>query len=159
MSADDPLFLPHLDGERTPYFDPDMRGAWVGLSPRHDKSDLMRAALEGVAFAIREAVSVALDAMHVQELRLAGGGTVNRHWRQMLADVLAIPLRPIQVSAASGRGATLLAGQAAGLWTENEALALLNTDPAHAQLDPIDRNVRVHEQRYGKYVRLVQALK
>ena len=86
MSADDPLFLPHLDGERTPYFDPDMRGAWVGLSPRHDKSDLMRAALEGVAFAIREAVSVALDAMHVQELRLAGGGTVNRHWRQMLAD-------------------------------------------------------------------------
>ncbi len=119
----------------------------------------MRAALEGVAFAIREAVSVVLDATHVSELRLAGGGTVNQHWRQMLADVLAIPLRPIQVPAASGRGATLLAGQAVGLWTENEVLALLYTDPANAPLDPIDRNVRVHEQRYGTYLRLVQALK
>ena len=159
MAADDPIFLPHLNGERTPYFDPSMRGAWVGLSPRHDKSDLIRAALEGVAFAIREAVSAVLDATRVPELRLAGGGSVNQHWRQLLADVLAIPLRPIQVPAASGRGAALLAGEAAGLWTESEVLALVSTDSASVRLDPTDGNVRVHEERYGRYLRLVEALK
>ena len=55
-AADDPIFLPHLNGERTPYLDTSLRGSWTGLDPRHDRVTLLRSALEGVAFAIRAAL-------------------------------------------------------------------------------------------------------
>lgn len=69
------LFLPYLTGERTPHFDPGARGAWVGLSLNHGRGHLLRAAFEGVAFALREGLE-ALEAAGVSapELRLAGGG-------------------------------------------------------------------------------------
>src|SRR4030095_9985728 len=51
-----PYFLPHLNGERTPYLDPGLRGAWTGLDPRHGRTHLLRAALEGVAFVMRDAL-------------------------------------------------------------------------------------------------------
>ncbi|TFD79663.1 xylulokinase, partial [Cryobacterium fucosi] len=69
-----PLFLPHLVGERTPYLRPDLRGAWVGLDLGHDRSDLARAALEGVALALRTA-HAALGGRPAGDLWLAGGGT------------------------------------------------------------------------------------
>lgn len=112
--TDDPLFLPHLNGERTPYLDPTLRGAWTQLSPRHDRSCLLRAALEGVAFAIRDAVDeVVATEPDIEELQLAGGGSTDPSWRQLLADILGYPLRPVEVPNASGRGAALLAGRAA----------------------------------------------
>lgn len=124
--SDDPLFLPHLSGERTPHLDPTLRGAWVGLAADHDRPQLLRAALEGVALAIRNAV----DALRgpgrpVDDLRLAGGGTVDPAWRQLLADVLQARLRIVDVAAASGRGAALLGARAAGLLDEVALLRLL----------------------------------
>jgi xylulokinase len=117
-AAQDPFFLPHLNGERTPYLDPDLRGAWTKLSPRHDRNRLLRAALEGVAFAIADAVDeVVATEPDIDELQLAGGGSTDPAWRQLLADVLGYPLRAVDVPAASGRGAALLAGRAAGLDT------------------------------------------
>ncbi|HEV8569735.1 MAG TPA: FGGY family carbohydrate kinase [Actinoplanes sp.] len=116
--TDDPLFLPHLHGERTPYLDPGMRGAWTRLDPRHDRRDLLRAALEGVAFAVREALDALLQPGEaIDHLRLAGGGTKDPAWRQMLADILGRPLAPVEVAAASGLGAANLGARAAGLPT------------------------------------------
>src|SRR5215216_7569588 len=69
-------FLPYLSGERTPRFDPGARGAWTGLGLDHTRGHLLRAALEGVAFALREALEALEDlGTIVPELRLAGGGT------------------------------------------------------------------------------------
>src|SRR3954447_15057137 len=77
-ASEDPLFLPHLNGERTPYLDPALRGAWVGLSPGHDRTRLLRAAVEGVAFAIRDAMTPLRSAgAALDDLRLAGGGTAD----------------------------------------------------------------------------------
>lgn len=114
----DPVFLPHLVGERTPYMDTRMRGAWAGLDATHDRDALCFSALEGVAFAVADAH----DALHahssVPEIRLAGGGTVAPAWRQLLADVVRTPLRAVDVPGASARGAGLLAAQAAGLLSD-----------------------------------------
>lgn len=116
--SDDLLFLPYLSGERTPHLDPDARGAWVGLGLEHGRGHLLRAALEGVAFALREGLE-ALEAAGVSatELRLAGGGAIEEPWRQLLADVLErqLLLLPDSVAAsASARGAAILAGLASG---------------------------------------------
>ena len=117
--AGDPVFLPHLVGERTPYLDTRMRGAWAGLDARHDREALAWAALEGVAFGVADAHDALRDAAPATrtatEIRLAGGGSVAPAWRQLLADVLGTPLRPVEVPDASARGAALLAARAAGL--------------------------------------------
>src|SRR5215218_4791047 len=99
-SADGPLFLPHLNGERTPYMDASMRGAWVGLAPHHSRRELLRSALEGVAFATGEALAALFpDGPVVDHLRLAGGGTADPAWRQLLADVLDVELRAVAIPA------------------------------------------------------------
>jgi xylulokinase len=123
------IFLPYLSGERTPRFDPAARGAWTGLSLDHTRGHLLRAALEGVAFALREGLEALEDAgIVVPELRLAGGGTAGEPWRQLLADVLGRPLRllPDEIATvASARGAAYLAGLASGAYrTPQDTLAL-----------------------------------
>jgi xylulokinase len=114
------VFLPYLSGERTPRFDPGARGAWTGLGLDHGRAHLLRAALEGVAFALREGLEALEEAgTPVPELRLAGGGAGSEPWRQLLADVLGRPLRllPDTVArVASARGAGLLSGVASGVY-------------------------------------------
>ena len=108
-------FLPYLHGERTPWMDPHLRAGWVGAGPADGPARLMRAALTGVAFGIK----AGLDALREQgaapvRLRLAGGATVHPGWRQLLADVLGVPLDAVSVPNAAARGAALLGGLAVG---------------------------------------------
>jgi xylulokinase len=157
--ADDPFFLPHLHGERTPYLDPDMRGAWTGLGPRHGKQELLRASLEGVAFAAREALDcLVVRADPVPHIRLAGGGTTNPLWRQMLADILGYPLYAVDVAAASGLGATMLAARAANL--ADEATILARHAPAtRLAAEPRTQHAGRYEERYQAFRSKVQALR
>lgn len=78
----DPLFLPHLVGERTPYLRPDLRGAWTNLALHHERADLARSALEGVALGLRTAYE-ALRVNPVDDLWLADGGTAHEAWREI----------------------------------------------------------------------------
>lgn len=123
-------FLPYLTGERTPHMNPNARGEWAGLALHHERGHLIRAALEGVAFAIREGME-ALEANNIAipEIRLVGGGTVNSQWRQLLSDVLGRPLLATEVSSASAKGAALLGGLAAGVYPDFAATLPLAPKP------------------------------
>ncbi|WP_216326735.1 xylulokinase [Deinococcus aestuarii] len=102
------LFLPYLTGDRTPHLDPHARGGWIGAGLEHGPEHLARAAFEGVALSIREALLL-LPQTDRPALRLAGGGSVHPWWRQLLADVLGRPLEGVEVPGASALGAALLA--------------------------------------------------
>jgi xylulokinase len=120
-SANGLSFLPYLMGERTPHLNPNARGAWVGLALSHNRGHLMRAAFEGVAFAIRDGFEALLETgLEAPALRLAGGGTTVQLWRQLLADTLQRPLYTSEISSASARGAALLAGVASGVFSSCE---------------------------------------
>jgi len=111
--ADTPVFLPQLAGER--WDDRGYGGAWIGLTLAHERDDLMRAALEGVAFLLRGK----LDDMRAAgcapaRIRLAGGGTRHPAWRRLLADVLAVPLYPGGSGWLTACGAALIAAAATG---------------------------------------------
>ena len=81
----------------------------------------MRAAFEGVAFAIRDGFEALLEVgIEAPSLRLAGGGTLDPRWRQLLANTLQRPLYTNQISVASARGAALLAGVASGVFSSCE---------------------------------------
>lgn len=110
--SDGLIFLPYLTGERTPHLNPAARGGWLMASRGHEKAHLARAAFEGVAFAVAD--GWAALGVPVERLRLAGGGTRDRRWQQLLADTLGVTLEPVTLPDASVRGAARLAAQAAG---------------------------------------------
>jgi xylulokinase len=144
-------FLPYLSGERTPRFDPGARGAWTGFGLDHTRGHLLRAALEGVAFALREGLEALEDlGISAPGLRLAGGGasedrgSSGNPWRQLLADVLGRPLwlLPDEISSvASARGAALLAGLASGVYSSAEETLSRTPGPA--------RSIRPGGEDYG----------
>jgi xylulokinase len=118
-------FLPYLVGERTPRVAVSS-ASWSGIALGNGREHLMKAALEGVAFALRDSME-ALEAIgiSIDELELAGGGTTNQLWRQLLADVLGKRLVAVESPAGAARGAALLAGVAAGTYASvHEAAAL-----------------------------------
>jgi xylulokinase len=156
--ARDPIFVPHLSGERTPYSDPALRGSWTALSLADDRTSLLRSALEGTAFAIRDALDALLADQRPPRLRLAGGGTLTAGWRQLLADVLGVPLYAVDVPAASGRGAALLGAHAVGLFNFDEILGPL-APPAHLAAEPDPTATAFHAERHARFRRIVSALR
>jgi len=154
---DDPIFVPHLSGERTPYCDPALRGSWTALSLASDRTSLLRCALEGVAFAIRDALDALLGADRPPRLRLAGGGTLAASWRQLLADVLGLPLCAVDVPAASGRGAALLGAHAAGLLSFDDITGPL-APPAGLAAEPDPAMAAFHADRYARFRHIVSVL-
>jgi xylulokinase len=106
------LFLPYLQGERTPHWDPALRGAFVGLHRRHGPADCAHAVLEGVACLNRAVLERAEAAIGraAQEIRFGGGGARSRLWAQVKADVCE---RPVVVTDAAEPG---LLGAAITAW-------------------------------------------
>jgi xylulokinase len=104
------LFLPYLVGERTPHMDPRVRGAFLGLAAHHDHGDIVRAVMEGVTFAARDAFA-ALEETGAQPERIvmAGGGARSPLWRQMVADVFGLPVHALATTDQAATGAALLA--------------------------------------------------
>jgi xylulokinase len=153
----DPIFVPHLAGERTPYLDPALRGAWTELSLAADRAALLRSALEGAAFAIRDALDALLGGHRPARLRLAGGGTLAPGWRQLLASVLGLPLYAVDVAAASGRGAALLGAQAAGLLSLADIQGPL-APAVHLVAEPDPALAAFHAERHLRFRQTIAAL-
>ena len=115
--ADGLYFLPYLAGERTPHMDPTAQALFFGLTLRHGRGELVRAVMEGVAFAALDAFRVLQEVgADAERITLAGGGARSAVWRQIVADIFALPVAPLLRSEQSALGAALLAGHGAGLF-------------------------------------------
>ncbi|MEC5404966.1 FGGY family carbohydrate kinase [Paraburkholderia sp. MPAMCS5] len=120
-----PTFLPYLTGERTPWLNPAARGGWLGLALDHTRGAMMRAAFEGVAFSLRAGLdAIRASGVTVTTLKLAGGGSVDARWRQLLADALNAELHAVDCPNAAPRGAAILAGIASGHWHGHDLAGL-----------------------------------
>ncbi|MCX6029836.1 MAG: xylulokinase [Chloroflexi bacterium] len=164
--ADGLLFLPYLLGERSPYWNPQARGAFVGLTMAHGRPEMARAVLEGVAFNLR----LILDALQAQAagitaMRLIGGGAQGALWRQILADVFGLPiLLPALLAEATSLGAAIAGGVGVGLYRDFgvaqqfvQVHAAERPDPAaqarYAELYPLfAETYRALEPVFGKLV-------
>jgi xylulokinase len=135
-ATDGLFFLPYLSGERSPHPDPLARGAFVGLTVRHDRRHMTRAVLEGVAFGLRDGLDLMLLAGMPRplEIRASGGGLASDTWRQILADVLEAELVTTSTTEGAAFGAAILAAVGAGWYRDVPAAvdALVRTVPAAA---------------------------
>jgi xylulokinase len=110
------IFLPYLLGERSPHMDPSARGAFFGLRINHGRGHLVRAVMEGVAFALRDCYEVFKElGITANELLIRGGGGRIPLWRQIIADVFGCRILAAEVEEAA-YGAALLASVGAGIY-------------------------------------------
>lgn len=112
------VFLPYLEGERCPHPDPQARGAWIGLTKRHERGDLIRAVMEGITFGMADQLAFMRELdLKISQIRCAGGGANSPFWLQLQADVYNAQTVTVDTVDASAFGAALLAGVGAGFWS------------------------------------------
>lgn len=152
-------FLPYLAGERTPHADPDARGAFTGLSLRHDRGALVRALLEGVAFGLRDGLDLVSElAVRPVSGRVSGGGARSRLWLEILASVLELPLQRTAVDEGASFGAALLGGVAAGAFADVHEAVAACVHPGEI-VEPRDEWVEPYRAARERFVALYPALR
>ncbi len=154
------LFLPYLQGERAPVWDPAARGAFAGLTDRHTRAHCARAVYEGVAFAVRDLLERCQAAAGIvpEVLRVSGGGSASAFWNQVKADIVGLPVQRMTVLDAACLGAALLAAVGVG--------AFGGLDEASGEMvrvgdtfDPVATRVSRYDGLFAAWRRLYPALR
>lgn len=142
-------FMPYLSGERCPYNDAHIRGAFIGLSLNTERADLQTALFEGVSFAIKDCVSLIPNG--IKKATVCGGGTKSRLWMEILSNVLATDISVIK-NEGPALGGAILAAQAAGFnpQVKNDILYTV---------EPNTRLTAIYKRKYDKFKELYPALR
>jgi xylulokinase len=155
--ADGLLFHPYLSGEFAPYWDPLLKASFLGIGINHRRAHFTRAVMEGVAFAIRDALNAILDmGLEVNEIRLIGGGATSLLWAQIITDNLN---REIMVPEGTDAafGAALLAGVAAGLFDQTSQ-AIDDIIEIRTNLTPHEPNTACYNELFPIYKQSTEAI-
>lgn len=156
------LFLPYLQGERSPVWDPFARGVFCGLKLTSSKRDMLRAVLEGVAYAIRQNMEIieGLGAVRVREILTMGGSAKSRVWNRIKASVLGKPVRPLEFGETSLLGAAMLAGIAAGVYKDApDAVSHTRTFAAGEPILPMREHRGAYDRLFAAYLELYRKLR
>jgi len=151
------LFLPYLQGERTPVWDPLARGLFIGLTSRTTLADVARAVFEGTAFALRQMLECVdcVGGQRAAEIRAVGGGTRNTLWNQIKADVLQQALQVLEFQETGTLGAALLAGLGSGVYSSfEEAVAVARLAGGVRTVEPDPKLAGLYDDLFGLYSQL-----
>jgi glycerol kinase len=138
-----PYLVPAFVGLGAPHWDPNAKGAIVGITRGTTRADVVRAALDSIAYQVRDVI-VAMEAdtgRSLAELRADGGAAANRYLMQFQADILGTPVRRPKMAETTAYGAAMLAGLATGVWSSQDELAALQkgADIFRPQIDDAER--------------------
>ncbi len=157
--ADGMLWAPYLMGERTPHLDPNARAALVGVTASHTRAHVIRAVLEGVAFSLRDTLTIFSEMnVPVETIRLGGGGARSTLWRQIQADVYGQSVEIVEAEEGAAYGAALLAGVGGGVWASvDESCAAAVR--VRATIEPEPASTKLMDERYRNYQLVYPALR
>jgi xylulokinase len=155
-----PLFLPHLEGERAPIWDPASRGSFAGLTSSCGPAELARSVMEGVAYSARLLFeSLELSAcLKPTTINHSGGGSASDIWCQIRADVLGRSIQRTESRDAGVLGAALMAGVGAGIFP-SLAFAVKQFILMDQVFTPNASEANRHERRFAAYKKLYEQLK
>ena len=139
------LYLPYLLGERSPRWNPNARGAFIGLKMEHTRADLFRAVLEGITLNLNIILDVFKEHVGIDEMILIGGGAKGEVWRQMMADIYQLPVvKPNLLEEATAMGAAITGGVGIGLFDRFDVIdQFLEME---SRQFPITENVKAYER-------------
>jgi xylulokinase len=145
------IFLPYLTGERAPIWDPNARGAFIGLTLNHHRGDMTRAVVESVAYAVRDIVEVMEEAgASVQDLRITGTPSQSPLWNQIKADAtgrrILVPAQRDSDLAGDACLALYGLGEYGSIAAASEATVSMG-----AVFEPDAARGRVYDEMFGLY--------
>ena len=153
------MLLPHFSGSGTPTFDIASKGALVGLTFGTTKADVAKAILDGLTLELRLNLEILQKGgIVINELRAIGGGAKSELWLQLKADVTGIPVAAPEVTEAAGMGAAILAGVAAGVFSDPTA-AINDHMKIKKVYQPNPETKALYDERYELYQELYPAVK
>lgn len=153
------IFLPYLNGERTPHADASARGVFFGLSALHDRSHMVRSVMEGVTFGLRDSLELIEErGVEVDSVRAIGGGARSEIWQQIIADIMDKTVELLAVEEGPAYGAALIAGVGVDIfpgleWAEKELIEIEKT------VEPTADNAEKYDELYDIYRDLYPSLK
>ncbi len=154
------LFLPYLAGERTPWMDPEARGAFLGLSLQHNRAHLVRAVMEGVVFALRQGLELMTQlGVQVEKVIASGGAVQHPLWLQLQADIFNRPIYRTDSTEAASLGAALLAATGIGLYSDIQSACHAAVHFLPEVIKPDPANIDAYAQRYGIFSHSYPAIK
>jgi len=151
------FFHPYLLGEATPYYDDRLRASFTGIGMHHTKGHFSRAVMEGVAYSMRDCLEeIKKQNIPVEQYRLIGGGAKGELWRQILADVLGVPLT-VTKNNDSSLGSAMLAGLAIGMFRDytdsvQKCVRVVDT------VMPVPENQLIYDKGFQTYQRIQRAM-
>lgn len=152
------LFTPYISGERTPNADSTIRGSFIGIDSKHKISNFSRAVLEGVTFSLRECLELMNSSGRVSRVISIGGGSKNRDWMQMQADIFQTEIIKLENDHGPALGAAIIAAMGTQWFNTFEACCKQFIREEDT-FEPIDSNVRVYEQLFKVYQDIYHATK
>ena len=153
------LFLPHLQGSHAPWRDPDSKGALLGLTLATTRGEIVRAVLEGITYELRLNLEGLTAELRIRPpIRNTGGGARSKTWVQLKADVLGVPVCPVDAREPGCLGAAILAGVGAGAYpsvSAGQERVCRTTTP----VDPDPDRHHFYEDRFALYRELYPRLR
>ena len=157
--SDGMVFLPYMSGARSPIWDPDAKGVLYGLDFMKTKGHVVRAMLEGTAFALRHNLETAEAAGARVDRMISVGGSANSVlWTQIKADVTGKPIAVSRSDTATTLGAAMLAGVGCGVFASYEEAVSLTARVCDEYV-PNGGNAAVYDKNYRIYRSLYENLK
>ncbi len=158
MAAAGVIFLPYLNGERTPYWDPAARGVFFGLNLATEKAHMIKAIMEGVSFALRNNIET-VEALGIQidEVRAVGGGLKSPVWLQTLGKILRKPVSTVNMPDTANLGNILLCGKALGMVSSYQQS--VERMVAVEQVVHYPGGVPIYEKQYALFLELYPQLR
>ncbi|MGM0216467.1 xylulokinase [Enterococcus sp. AZ109] len=149
LGENDVLFFPHMNGEKTLFANPELRGAFVGLSLETTREEMYLAVLEGLAFGIRQLFVSMKNEEQPDYFTIVGGGAKSELWIEIFANVLGYPIKRVMTSQEAVHGAAILA-----IMGVEGSFKFPESDYQMVQPDPT--LIKKYTTRYKKYLKLTQ---
>lgn len=152
------IFLPYLNGERTPYWDSNARGVFFGANLKTEKAHFIRSVMEGVSFGLRNNIeTVESLGIQINEVRAVGGGLKSPVWLEILAKILRKPVYTVSAPDTGNLGNILIAGKALGIYPDYVETVKRMVAADDMVLFP--HGDMVYEKQYATFLDLYQQLK
>lgn len=150
------LFLPYLEGERTPHWNSKARGIFFGISTNHEKQHFIRAIMEGVGFSLKDSINLIEDlGTEITKIRVTGGGYRSKVWRQIVADITEKEIQYSNVQEGSAFGVAILSAVGTGIYSGFKQAIEETTSIAETTL-PREDNFGVYRKLHEIYQKLYE---
>lgn len=156
--SDGLFFLPYLTGERTPHLNPEARGMFFGLTLGHDRASMVRAVVEGISYALSDAMDCIQQLNPtIDRLILSGGGARSALWKQIISDMLDRPIYTTNMTEEAGIGAAICAMVGTGAYSSLDEACKAIVRYEDGCVTPIKAHTEIYRERQQTYRALYEA--